>query len=46
MNSCKRGTVLDAAEHLCHGEGFHETGIARVVAEPGVAHMASLPSGS
>jgi len=39
MNPSKRETVLDTAEHLFYEEGFHATGIDRVVAEAGVARM-------
>lgn len=39
MNPSKRETVLDAAEHLFYEEGFHATGIDRVVSEAGVARM-------
>ncbi len=35
----KRETVLDTAERLFDEEGFHATGIDRVVAEAGVARM-------
>jgi len=37
--SSKRETVLDTAEHLFYEEGFHATGIDRVVSEAGVARM-------
>jgi len=39
MNTSKRETVLDTAEHLFYEEGFHATGIDRVVSEAGVARM-------
>jgi len=39
MNPSKRETVLDTAEHLFYEEGFHATGIDRVVSEAGVARM-------
>lgn len=35
----KRETVLDTAERLFYEEGFHATGIDRVVVEAGVARM-------
>lgn len=39
MNPSKRQTLLDTAEYLFYEEGFHATGIDRVVAEAGVARM-------
>jgi len=39
MQPSKRETVLDTAEHLFYTEGFHATGVDRVVAEAGVARM-------
>lgn len=39
MNPSKRETVLDTAEYLFYEEGFHATGIDRVVVEAGVARM-------
>lgn len=39
MNPSKRETILDTAEHLFYEEGFHATGVDRVVAEAGVARM-------
>jgi len=39
MKPSKRETVLETAEHLFYEEGFHATGIDRVVAEAGVARM-------
>lgn len=39
MNPSKRETVLDTAEYLFDEEGFHATGIDRVVAVAGVARM-------
>lgn len=39
MRPSKRESVLDAAERLFYEEGFHATGIDRVVAEAGVARM-------
>lgn len=39
MNPSKRETVLDTAEHLFYEEGFHATGVDRVVSEAGVARM-------
>jgi len=39
MKPSKRETVLDTAEHLFYEEGFHATGIDRVVSEAGVARM-------
>ena len=35
----KRDTLLDTAERLFYVEGFHATGIDRVVAEAGIARM-------
>lgn len=37
--STKRDAVLDTAERLFYAEGFHATGIDRVVTEAGVARM-------
>ena len=39
MPAKKRDTLLDTAERLFYAEGFHATGIDRVVAEAGVARM-------
>lgn len=39
MNPSKRETVLDTAEYLFYEEGFHATGIDRVISEAGVARM-------
>ncbi|MDX1606780.1 MAG: TetR/AcrR family transcriptional regulator [Candidatus Competibacterales bacterium] len=39
MQPSKREAVLDTAERLFYEEGFHATGIDRVVAEAGVARM-------
>ena len=39
MRPSKRETLLDTAERLFYEEGFHATGIDRVVAEAGVARM-------
>lgn len=39
MKPSKRETVLDTAERLFYKEGFHATGIDRVVAAAGVARM-------
>lgn len=39
MRPPKRDVVLDTAERLFYEEGFHATGIDRVVAEAGVARM-------
>ncbi|MDN3519139.1 TetR/AcrR family transcriptional regulator [Aquisalimonas lutea] len=39
MRTSKRGTLLDTAERLFYSEGFHATGVDRVVAEAGVARM-------
>lgn len=39
MRPSKRDLVLDTAERLFYEEGFHATGIDRVVAEAGVARM-------
>ncbi|HYW03697.1 MAG TPA: helix-turn-helix domain-containing protein [Gammaproteobacteria bacterium] len=39
MRASKRDAVLDTAERLFYEEGFHATGIDRVVAEAGVARM-------
>lgn len=39
MPTNKRETLLDTAERLFYAEGFHATGIDRVVAEAGVARM-------
>lgn len=39
MRPSKREVVLDTAERLFYEEGFHATGIDRVVAEAGVARM-------
>lgn len=39
MASQKREILLDTAERLFYAEGFHATGIDRVVAEAGVARM-------
>ena len=39
MPARKRDTLLDTAERLFYAEGFHATGIDRVVAEAGVARM-------
>ena len=39
MQPSKRAALLDTAERLFYTEGFHATGIDRVVAEAGVARM-------
>ncbi|BAU57629.2 transcriptional regulator [Halorhodospira halochloris] len=39
MPANKRDILLDTAERLFYAEGFHATGIDRVVAEAGVARM-------
>lgn len=39
MSANKRESLLDTAERLFYEEGFHATGIDRVVAEAGVARM-------
>lgn len=39
MPANKRQILLDTAEHLFYAEGFHATGIDRVVTEAGVARM-------
>jgi len=39
MRPSKRDTLLDTAERLFYEEGFHATGVDRVVAEAGVARM-------
>ena len=39
MRPSKRDTLLEAAERLFYAEGFHATGIDRVVEEAGVARM-------
>ncbi len=39
MPARKRDILLDTAERLFYAEGFHATGIDRVVAEAGVARM-------
>lgn len=39
MHPSKRETVLDTAERLFYEEGFHATGIDRVVTAAGVARM-------
>ncbi|MFP4184278.1 MAG: TetR/AcrR family transcriptional regulator [Halorhodospira sp.] len=39
MSGKKRDTLLDTAERLFYAEGFHATGIDRVVAEAGIARM-------
>ncbi|HYW93094.1 MAG TPA: helix-turn-helix domain-containing protein [Gammaproteobacteria bacterium] len=39
MTASKRDAILDTAERLFYEEGFHATGIDRVVAEAGVARM-------
>lgn len=39
MHPSKRETLLDAAERLFYEEGFHATGIDRVVTAAGVARM-------
>lgn len=39
MRPSKREQLLDTAERLFYEEGFHATGIDRVVAEAGVARM-------
>ena len=39
MASLKRDTLLDTAERLFYAEGFHATGIDRVINEAGVARM-------
>ena len=39
MPARKRDTLLDTAERLFYAEGFHATGIDRIVAEAGVARM-------
>jgi len=39
MPASKRDTLLDTAERLFYAEGFHATGIDRVVTEAGVARM-------
>lgn len=39
MRPSKRDTVLDTAERLFYEQGFHATGVDRVVAEAGVARM-------
>lgn len=39
MRSSKRDLLLDTAERLFYEEGFHATGVDRVVAEAGVARM-------
>ncbi|SEP12419.1 TetR/AcrR family transcriptional regulator [Aquisalimonas asiatica] len=39
MVARKRDTLLDTAERLFYAEGFHATGVDRVVAEAGVARM-------
>lgn len=39
MRQSKREQLLDTAERLFYEEGFHATGIDRVVAEAGVARM-------
>ena len=39
MPTNKRDNLLDTAERLFYAEGFHATGIDRVVAEAGVARM-------
>lgn len=39
MRPSKRDILLDTAERLFYEEGFHATGVDRVVAEAGVARM-------
>ena len=39
MQSSKREALLETAERLFYAEGFHATGIDRVIAEAGVARM-------
>jgi AcrR family transcriptional regulator len=39
MRPSKRESILDTAERLFYEEGFHGTGVDRVVAEAGVARM-------
>ena len=39
MAARKRDVLLDTAERLFYAEGFHATGVDRVVAEAGVARM-------
>ncbi len=39
MPARKRDILLDTAERLFYAEGFHATGVDRVVAEAGVARM-------
>ncbi|ABM61188.1 TetR/AcrR family transcriptional regulator [Halorhodospira halophila] len=39
MAGTKRDTLLDTAEQLFYREGFHATGVDRVIAEAGVARM-------
>lgn len=39
MPTRKRDILLDTAERLFYAEGFHATGVDRVVAEAGVARM-------
>lgn len=39
MAPSKQETLLDTAERLFYAEGFHATGIDRVIAEAGVARM-------
>lgn len=39
MGSSKRDALLTTAERLFYAEGFHATGIGRIVAEAGIARM-------
>ena len=39
MSSQKRQMLVDTAERLFYAEGFHATGIDRIIAEAGVARM-------